>query len=158
MGYRGKLREREEARRLRAQGHTLLDIAERLGVSKSSVSLWVRDVEFEPRPRRRSTRGQRPPNKLARAKQAEIGRLLAEGRERIGKLSERDFLIAGVALYAGEGAKRDGAVGFANTNPRFIHFFCAWLRHSASKSRGCGCGCISTRTWSSTRQARSGLR
>jgi hypothetical protein len=130
MGYRGKLREREEARRLRAEGHTLLDIAERLGVAKSSVSVWVRDVEFEPRPRRRSLRGRRPPpNKLARRKRAEIDRLLTEGRERIGRLSERDFLIAGVALYAGEGAKTDGAVGFANTDPRFISFFCAWLRH-----------------------------
>lgn len=130
MGYRGKLREREEARRLRAQGHTLLEIAERLGVSKSSVSLWVRDVAFEPRPRRRSQRGRRrAPNRLARRKQDEIDRLLAEGRERIGALSERDFLIAGVALYAGEGAKTDGAVGFANTNPAFIGLFCTWLRH-----------------------------
>jgi DNA-binding CsgD family transcriptional regulator len=48
MGYRGKLRERGEARRLRAQGHTLLEIARQLRVSKSSVSVWVRDVEFEP--------------------------------------------------------------------------------------------------------------
>jgi hypothetical protein len=36
---------------------------------------------------------------------AEIDRLLAEGRARIGRLSEREFLIAGVALYAGEGSK-----------------------------------------------------
>ena len=130
MGYRGKLREREEARGLRAQGYTLLEIADRLGVSKSSVSGWVRDVAFEPRPRRRSFRGRRPPpNKLARRKVAEIDRLLAVGRERIGQLSERDFLIAGVALYAGEGSKTDGEVRFANTDPRFISFFCAWLRH-----------------------------
>jgi transcriptional regulator with XRE-family HTH domain len=130
MGYRGKLREREAARQLRTQGHTLLHIAERLGVSKSSVSIWVRDVEFEPRPRRRSLRGQHAaPNRLARRKQAEIAQLLAEGRARIGALSERDFLIAGVALYAGEGAKTDGRVRFANTNPAFVAFFCAWLRH-----------------------------
>lgn len=130
MGYRGKLREREEARRLRAQGHTLLEIAERLGVAKSSVSVWVRDVAFEPKPRRRSQRGRRrAPNRLARRKQDEIDRLLAEGRERIGALSERDFLIAGVALYAGEGAKTDGSVKFANTNPQFISLFVTWLRH-----------------------------
>ena len=35
---------------------------------------------------------------------------------------------ARVALYAEEGAKRDGAVKFANTNPRMIAFYCAWLR------------------------------
>ena len=35
---------------------------------------------------------------------------LAEIAARVGRLSEREFLVAGVALYAGEGAKRDGAV------------------------------------------------
>jgi hypothetical protein len=92
------------------------------------VSLWVRDVAFEPLPR--VTRGRRrTPNALQRRKQAEIDRLLEEGRARIGALSERELLVAGVALYAGEGAKRDDAVRFANTDPRMINFFCSWLRH-----------------------------
>jgi hypothetical protein len=91
------------------------------------VSLWVRDVEFAPRPP--VTRGRRrAPNALQRRKQAEIDRLLEEGRARIGRLSEREFLVAGVALYAGEGSKRDGAVKFANTDPRMIAFYSAWLR------------------------------
>jgi transcriptional regulator with XRE-family HTH domain len=51
VGYRGKVVEQERARELRALGWTLLDIARELGVAKSSVSLWVRDVAFEPRPR-----------------------------------------------------------------------------------------------------------
>jgi len=127
MGYRGKLAEREQARRLRATGLPMADIAARLGVSKSSVSLWVRDVPFEARPR--PTRGRRrTPNALQRRKQAEIARLLAEGRDRVGRLSEREFLIAGVALYAGEGSKGDGNVRFANSDPRMIGFFCSWLR------------------------------
>jgi hypothetical protein len=52
----------------------------------------------------------RAPNALQRRKQAEIDRLLEEGRARIGRLSEREFLVAGVALYAGEGSKGDGSV------------------------------------------------
>jgi hypothetical protein len=127
MGYRGKLAERQQARQLRGTGLPLAEIAARLGVSKSSVSLWVRDVGFVPLPR--VTRGRRrAPNALQRRRQAEINRLLEEGRARIGRLSEREFLVAGVALYAGEGSKRDGAVKFANTDPRMIAFFCAWLR------------------------------
>jgi hypothetical protein len=43
-------------------------------------------------------------------------------------MTEQEFLLAGVALYAGEGGKRDGSVRFANTDPRMIRFFCAWLR------------------------------
>jgi hypothetical protein len=127
MGYRGKLAERQQACQLRRTGLPLAEIAGRLGVSKNSVSLWVRDVAFEPLPV--PVRGRRrAPYALQRRRQAEIDRLLAEGRARIGRLSEREFLVAGVALYAGEGSKRDGAVKFANTNPRMTAFYCAWLR------------------------------
>jgi transcriptional regulator with XRE-family HTH domain len=127
MGYRGKLEQQQRARALRAQAWTLQEIADELGVAKSSVSLWVRDVDFAPRPRRTARR--RGPNALQRRKQEEIDGLLREGRDRIGRLSEREFLVAGVALYAGEGAKTDGRVKLTNTNPLIIGFFCAWLRH-----------------------------
>jgi Homeodomain-like domain-containing protein len=128
MGYRGKLAERRQARQLRRSGLPLAEIATRLGVSKSSVSLWVRDVEFDALPR--PPRGRRrDPNALQRRRQAEIDRLREEGWTRIGRLSEREFLVAGVAMYAGEGSKRDGSVLFANSDPRMIAFFCLWLRH-----------------------------
>jgi hypothetical protein len=127
MGYRGKLAEQQQARQLRRTGLPLAEIAASLGVARSSVSLWVRDVEFTPLPR--PPRGRRrAPNALQRRRQAEIDRLVEEGRARVGRLSEREFLVAGVALYAGEGAKRDGAVKFANSDPRMIAFYCAWLR------------------------------
>lgn len=128
MGYRGKVREQEQARALRARGWALADIAEELGVSKSSASLWCRGIDPGPRPKRRVPRD-RPPNKLQRAKTAEIERLRLEGLERIGQLSERDLLIAGTALYAGEGAKRDGDVRVANSDPRILVLFMTWLRH-----------------------------
>ncbi len=126
MGYRGKVVEQERARELRAEGWTLADIAGKLGVSKSSVSLWVRDVEFEARPRRARKRG---PDALQRRKAAEIEELRAEGWKRLGCMSEQAFLAAGAALYAGEGTKGGGAVRFANTDPRLVSFFCVWLRH-----------------------------
>lgn len=111
MGYRGKLLEQGQARELRAQGFALHEIARMVGVSKSSVSLWVRDVVFVPRTRtRRYLPGVRRPNALERAKHDEIDRLKQAGRERIGQLSDREFLIAGVALYAAEGAKGDREV------------------------------------------------
>lgn len=115
MGYRGKLDAQDRARELRASGMTLADIAERLGVAKSSVSVWVRDVDFTPSPRR--TGAQRRPNRLRDRKLAEIAALDAAGIERIGVLTDDAFLAAGVALYAGEGSKGDGAVKFANTDP-----------------------------------------
>src|SRR5215212_6609031 len=126
MGYRGKLEAQEQAREMRARNLTLQDIATELGVAKSSVSLWVRDVPFTPSKRR--TGPQRRPHPLHEAKLVQIASLDAEGIERIGTLSDGAFLAAGIALYAGEGSKTDGAVKFANTDPRMIRFFCAWLR------------------------------
>jgi hypothetical protein len=65
---------------------------------------------------------------LQQRKAAEIDALLAEGRRRIGTLSDRDLLIAGTALYAGEGAKTGGMVAFPNSDPRMVLLFCAWFR------------------------------
>ena len=126
MGYRGKVQQQEKARAMRARNMTLQDIATELGVAKSSVSLWVRDVPFTPSKRR--TGPQRRPHPFHEAKLAQIAALNAEGIERIGNLRDDAFLVAGVALYAGEGAKTDGNVVFANTDSRMIAFFCAWLR------------------------------
>lgn len=127
MGYGGKVEERQRARELRAQAWTLADIASELGVAKSSVSLWVRDVAFEPRPRNRGHPGHSPhPAHLA--KLAEIERCRNEARATIGELSDREFLMFGLALYAGEGAKRDGELRLANTDARLIAVYAAWLR------------------------------
>lgn len=37
---------REHARQLRAQGVSVIQITEQLGVSKGSVSVWVRDIQL----------------------------------------------------------------------------------------------------------------
>jgi predicted transcriptional regulator len=127
MGYGGKTKEQARARQLRAEAWTMDEIAAELGVSKSSVSLWTRDVDFVPRPRRTARR--RGPNKLQGRKAEEIERLRVEGVARLGRLEDQAFLAAGAALYAGEGAKRDGSVMFANSDPLMVQFFCDWLRH-----------------------------
>ena len=43
-------------------------------------------------------------------------------------MSDREFLIVGAALYAGEGFKRDAQAGMANTDPRLLALFVTWLR------------------------------
>jgi hypothetical protein len=140
MGYRGLVEKQNQARDLRAQGWTLTEICEEVGCSKASASLWCRGVELdevvlEQRRRQRFLTGnegarQRGPNKLQRRKQAEIDEMRGWGARQIGSLTNRDLLIAGAALYAGEGSKGDGAVKFANSDPRMIAMFLAWLRES----------------------------
>jgi hypothetical protein len=139
MGYRGKVEQQNQARDLRAQGWTLTEICEQVGCSKASASLWCRDVEIDDevlqqRRRARFLAGNegarnRGPNKLQQRKAAEIEDARVEGSCTIGSLSDREFLVAGLAYYSGEGSKTDGAVKFANSDPRLLLFFVRWLRH-----------------------------
>lgn len=131
MGYRGKLEEQARARELRAAGWTMPEIATHLGVSRSSVSLWTRDVPVDaavarsPRSGRRLRGSEHP---LRKRKLAEIAELTEQAVSRVGAASSRDLLVAGLALYAGDGSKTGGSVRFANSDPRMVAFHCAWLR------------------------------
>lgn len=88
-------------------------------MSKSSVSLWTRDIEFCPRGRRSTARNRGlHPQHVARL--AEIEVLDKEGVARLGLLSDHAFLAAGTALYAGEGSKTEGRVVLANSDPSMV--------------------------------------
>jgi hypothetical protein len=127
MGYGGKYVERARARELRAQAWTLKEIAAELGVCKSSVSVWVRDVDFVPQPRNRGhPAGPKHPMRLK--KEAEIQRCRLEADAWVGSLTEREVTMFVLGLYAGEGNKTEGGVGMANTNPLYLKVFVTWLR------------------------------
>ncbi|MFF8452021.1 hypothetical protein ACF06Q_30660 [Streptomyces leeuwenhoekii] len=123
---------RERARELRLQGWTYDQIQVELGCSKSSISLWVRDL---PKPERRDPTEQA---KLAARKRWEH-ELAKRDEQRqltkataIGPMSERDLFMSGVALYWAEGAKdkpyaRRENVQFVNSDPGVIRIFLAWL-------------------------------
>ena len=128
---------RAKARELRAEGRTYDEIEEALGVSRSSVSLWVRDL---PRPARRKPPGDRrehmeavcwAPRRERRENERRITKAAA-ARE-IGELSERELFLIGVGLYWAEGGKdkpysRRELVVFANSDPQMIRVFMRWLR------------------------------
>jgi hypothetical protein len=131
MGYGGKYVEQMRARELRAQSWTLNKIAAELGVSKSSVSVWVREVDFVPKPRNRGHPAG-PHHPMRVKKEAEIARCREEADAIIGELSDRDLTMFALALYAGEGTKRDGSLVFANSDPVLMRVFVTWLRRQFS--------------------------
>ena len=127
MGNGGKFLEREQARELRAQSWTLQEIADELGVAKGSVSVWVRDVDFVPKPRNRGHSSHQP-HPLHVKKLAEIERCKAEAEAVVGPLTDRDLRMFVLGLYAGEGSKTGRSVSMANTNPVLLRCFITWLR------------------------------
>ncbi|MEV0368218.1 hypothetical protein AB0I10_00015 [Streptomyces sp. NPDC050636] len=127
---------RDKARELRKQGMTYDQIQVELGCSKSSISLWVRDL---PKPERKRTR-EEASTIAKRGWEATLKRREEERQEtkraaadEIGQLSDRDLFITGVALYWSEGSKSkehrpsERAI-FINSDPDMIRVFLAWLR------------------------------
>jgi len=128
---RAKNAQRERARELRKQGLSVPEIARTVGVARSSAWLWVRDL---PVPEASLDRWrneeywarERPRRAMLRAQQK-----LSAARE-IGRLTERELLIAGVVAYWCEGSKdkhyeRRETVVFINSDPRLIALFLTFL-------------------------------
>jgi hypothetical protein len=128
MGYRGKVVEQARARLLRAEGWTLRDIATELGVSRSSVSVWVRDLPVPPRSRR-PYHGPRKPHPAHIRKLEELERCRQDAEAEFASITHRELLVFGLALYLGEGFKTEGrGLGLANTSTEVLRFFVGWLR------------------------------
>ncbi|MCX5283824.1 hypothetical protein [Streptomyces sp. NBC_00198] len=128
---------RARARELRLQGWTYDRIQLELGCSKSSISLWVRDL---PTPERRK-RTREEASAIAKRGWEVTMRLRDEERRRtkeaaaaeIGALSDRELFLLGVGLYWAEGSKTkphltQERVTFINSDPRMIEVYLAWLR------------------------------
>ncbi|WP_030616090.1 hypothetical protein [Streptomyces achromogenes] len=126
---------RGRARELRLQGWTYDRIQAELGCSKSSISLWVRDL---PKPEPRYT----PEEQRALMNEGLAHLRAARDREReetkrraaaaVGRLSDRELFLVGVGLYWAEGAKdkpydRRENVTFVNSDPGMIKVFLKWL-------------------------------
>src|SRR3984885_11772137 len=129
---------RAKARDLREQGLDYEEIVAELGVSKSSVSLWVRDLPRPPRLsyeecRKRSAEGVRKYWAVqGPIREAEREAISAAAAAQIGQLNDREILIAGAIAYWCEGAKnkpyrRSDRVTFLNSDPALIKFFLRFL-------------------------------
>ena len=135
---RAKDDEHATAVAMRAEGRSYREIQEVVGVSKGTLSLWLRDVELTEEQRRALTvRGPEATAARHAANRALAARrrahVRAQAREQIAELSESELFVAGVVAYWAEGSKnkpwRHGqSVQFMNSDPAMIRLFLAWLR------------------------------
>lgn len=115
----------------REKGLSVKELAEILGVSKSSISLWVRDVELSPQQRARLN-ARSFPRRLAGAKaNAERGLARRRAAQELGREQARagdPLHLAGCMLYWAEGSRRRDCVEFVNSDPAMIRYFIEFLR------------------------------
>lgn len=132
-----KSKERLQAIKLRRRGHSIKHIADVLDVSKASVSVWCRDIILTTNQKRMLAKKQTEAGHRGRVLGAETNRRkklrnIAE-QERmatsmVGRLSERDMLMMGIALYWGEGNKiGSGTAAIVNSDPAIVLFARDWF-------------------------------
>lgn len=126
-----KTPEKKQAHLLRRKGESIKDIAKELGVSKSAVSLWCREItltkeQSENLKEKQIAGGHRGRVLGARMNREKRMKMIREEAKRaqeiVGKLSKRDLLIAGIALYWAEGSKSDSTRRFIfiNSDPKMV--------------------------------------
>jgi transcriptional regulator with XRE-family HTH domain len=134
-----KSKKQADARALRKQGLSIKDISEKLGVSKSSASIWCRDIrltadQIQSLHEKMVVGGYAGRLKGAHIqrdkKQEKIKDYLSKAKEKIFRIQRRELLIAGLALYWGEGGKTNSAVRIYNSDPLAIQFMMRWFREA----------------------------
>lgn len=142
-----KLSEKNEAKILRAEGLSLNAISTRLKVSKSSVSIWVRDVELSVDQKTyllekgfyREAVELRRKNRLYN-EQIKRDALILSAQKSIHKISNKQLKLIGTMLYWAEGGKTQRTVRFSNGDPEMIKIMMAFFRQICevpeSKFRG----------------------
>lgn len=128
-----KIREWEEARRLRENGCSVKEIANKVGVSRGSVSLWVRDIVLTSE--QKQVLLERNPIFNIQMVGSHTNRTKAiihrkewqeEGR-RLVRSGSRDFLLL-CALYWAEGSKNKNVVTMTNSDIDMLRFFVSSLK------------------------------
>ncbi|MEK7659444.1 MAG: hypothetical protein AAB338_02205 [Patescibacteria group bacterium] len=126
--------DRREAIKLRLRGKTYTFIKDYLNVSKGTLSYWLKNIKLtksQIENIKRSSTERRIENYIntRREKRVKIFEsYLKNERRNLLPLSKKDYLIAGLFLYLGEGEKSNWwTTSISNTNPSIIKFSVFWL-------------------------------
>ncbi|OGF82545.1 hypothetical protein A3B18_01070 [Candidatus Giovannonibacteria bacterium RIFCSPLOWO2_01_FULL_46_13] len=129
-----RILDREKALLLRKRGESYSQIKKQLGISKSTLSYWLRDYPLskERVSELRDWNEHRIENFRATLKKKRENRLretYVEQQKSIFPLTQRELFLSGLFLYWGEGTKTaEARLAIANTDPSMIKFFIFWLK------------------------------
>ena len=132
--------QKEKAIKLRMSGLSYREILKQVPVAKSTLSLWLRSVHLSVPQKQTLTQkkldaARRGAETKKRQRILSTEKLINKARQQIGKLSAREKLLVGAALYWAEGAKQrassiSAGVNFNNSDPLMLKFFKDWLLES----------------------------
>lgn len=129
-----KFSEKLKAIKLRKDGRGYSEILKDINVSKSTLSVWLRDIALTKKQREKLLRGrERARYAGAKAQQRKrterMKRISEDGRKEFTALVKNPIFLVGLALYWAEGDKHRGErVKFTNSDPAMIMFMMKWFR------------------------------
>lgn len=122
-----------KAKELRSEGKSVGEIAKILSVAKSSVSVWVRDVEMteeqkEVLKKKKYSLSLFGDTSPVRKKYLNLRKeYQEEGRELAKKYKENSLFVMGCSLYWAEGSKSRNAIQFVNSDASMMKVFKKFL-------------------------------
>lgn len=129
-----KLDQKFKAIKLRKKGMTYSEIRNKIPVSKSTLSLWLKDVELTVEQKKRILVGLEKSRFIGGEKKKSerlirIEEIKTQARKEFMSLSKNPLFFSGLALYAAEGDKNSmERVKFANSDPNIILMMMKWFR------------------------------
>lgn len=133
-----RFRDHEKALALRKQEMSYSQIKKILGISKSTLSTWLRSYPLSKEKIRalrdcNEQRIERYRETMRKKREKRLEQFYKEQKKLIFPLSKREIFLAGLFLYWGEGYKNYNAqLSVSNTDPSVIKFFINWLMGSLS--------------------------
>ena len=124
---------KHEAIILRKKGYSYSQIKTTLGISKSTLSEWLRpyplsDERIKELGANNPIRIEKYRNTMAAKRQVKLDFAFQKAKKDIGFLTKREVFIFGFALYWAEGAKtKISSLALGNTDPAMLKFFIKWL-------------------------------
>lgn len=133
-----------KAQELRTAGYSIKDIAFKLGISKSTASIWCADIVLSPAQLRKLHQKRIAGGAKGRLigmqfhkkqKEEKINFFKGQGLKATRFVNNQDIFMVGLGLYMGEGNKSGNKFQFTNSNPMLVKIMLLWLKRSFRVSK-----------------------
>jgi len=139
-----KFEEKIKAIYMRKLGKSYGEIRKKIKISKSTLSLWLRDIQLKPEQEKRIYVEIRQKNayRLAKDNQQKkikiTEKILAEAKKEVKYLFKDPLFLSGLMLYWAEGDKAEKweMVKFSNSDPMMIKVIMRWFREVCKVPEG----------------------
>ena len=140
-----KIQEKISAIKLRKMGKSYGEILNEINVSKSTLSIWLRDINLSVKQKNRIYKEIKQKNayrlaKINQQKRVErTKKIIKKAKNESKKMFDNPLFITGLMLYWAEGDKseRNEIVKFTNSDPEMIRIMLLWFEKVCKVDKEC---------------------